>query len=259
MVPLSTLVDDARRARSRVHHALQPLPRRRDHGLGGAGLQLRRRARRARGGGARDAAPGDGVRLERDVLPGEGRGRRRGRVRARRADGVPDPGRPVRELVAAVQRAARHAARGVRRLPRPPDARLRAQRVRPDRPRHADRSRGQERHPDRRVRQARARVGQAARRGGAERRAAAPAPDPDDVVRVHPRLRAALARDGRRRGLAPAARHRGDHGDAGRDLDRDLPRAGALRGDRAADDGAHTEHAAAPPAAAAAPAAGGGE
>ena len=58
---------------------------------------------------------------------------------------------------------------------------------------HADRPGGEERHPDRRVREvpARRRLGRG--RGGARRRAAAAAADPDDVVRVHPRLRAAVA------------------------------------------------------------------
>ena len=83
-----------------------------------------------------------------------------------------DPGRAVRELGPAVQRAARHAVRGVRRLPRAlagahvhgPE--LREQRVRADRPDHADRPGGEERDPDRRVREdgARARASRSSRR-----------------------------------------------------------------------------------------------
>ncbi len=62
------------------------------------------------------------------------------------------------------------------------------------------------------------------RRGrGARRRAAAAAADPDDVVRVHPRLRAAV--DGHRIGRRGAAdpRHGGDHRHAGGHADRRLP------------------------------------
>ena len=47
-------------------------------------------------------------------------------------------------------------------------ARLRQQRLRADRQHHADRSRGQERHPDRRVRQGEARGGHERRGGGAQ-------------------------------------------------------------------------------------------
>ena len=68
---------------------------------------------------------------------------------------------------------------------------LREQRLRADRPGHADRPGGEERHPDRRVRQGRVREGQAAGRRRAGRRAAAPAADPDDRLRLHPRRRAA--------------------------------------------------------------------
>src|SRR5690606_4119987 len=67
-----------------------------------------------------------------------------------------------------------------------------------------------ERDPDRRVRApgrgaARAEPGRSRGPGGAH----APAADPDDQLRVHPRLGAAGDRDRRRRGAAPGARHRG--------------------------------------------------
>ena len=56
------------------------------------------------------------------------------------------------------------------------------------------------------------REGRQGHRGcGAHRREAAPAPDPDDELRLHPRLRAALDRVGLRRHLAPEHRHHGDH------------------------------------------------
>ena len=59
----------------------------------------------------------DGLRLQRHVVPGEGGAAGRvadGDLRPLAARRVPDPRRAVRELVAAVQRAARHADRGVR-------------------------------------------------------------------------------------------------------------------------------------------------
>ncbi len=80
---------------------------------------------------------------------------------------------------------------------------------------HADRLRGagrpgqQERHPHRRVRQAQARGGRpVAPRGHAGGVPAASAADPDDLVRLHPRRRAADARQRRRRGDAAHAGHR---------------------------------------------------
>ena len=55
------------------------------------------------------------------------------------------------------------------------------------------------------------------RRRGAHGRQAAPAPDPDDELRLHPRLRAAVDRLGLGRDLAPEHRHDGDHRHARRD------------------------------------------
>ena len=69
----------------------------------------------------------------------------------------------------------------------------RPERVCADRPGHAHRAGGQERHSHRRVRQdeTRGRSRDSRRRGG--RIEAAPAADPDDLVRLHSRLRAADA------------------------------------------------------------------
>ena len=77
--------------------------------------------------------------------------------------------------------------------------RLRDGRVLPDRPGHGDRPGGQERHPDRRVRQGGVRARRLARRRRAGRRARPAAAHPHDRVRVHPRR--AAARD---RARAPA-------------------------------------------------------
>ena len=80
-------------------------------------------------------------------------GRLGARARAVARVRVPDPRRALRELVAAVQRAPEHAGRGARRVPRAAVAALRQQRLRADRPRHAGRPHGEERDPDRRVRE----------------------------------------------------------------------------------------------------------
>ena len=57
----------------------------------------------------------------------------------------------------------------------------------PDRARGADRAGGQERHPDRRIRQGSARAGQSHPRSRGARRADAVPRGDDDLVRVHPR------------------------------------------------------------------------
>ncbi len=68
---------------------------------------------------------------------------------------------------------------------------FRQQRLHADRADHAGRTRGQERHPHRRVREAQARARRVDRTGRARRRQAQAAADPDDVVRVHPGNRSA--------------------------------------------------------------------
>ena len=56
---------------ARVHDEVQPLPERTDQRIGVAGLQLGPGSRRAGGRVCQDDAKGDGLRLHRDVLPGE--------------------------------------------------------------------------------------------------------------------------------------------------------------------------------------------
>jgi hydrophobic/amphiphilic exporter-1 (mainly G- bacteria), HAE1 family len=75
-------------------------------------------------------------------------------------------------------------------------------RLLPDRAADADRPRGQERDPGRRVRRAAARQGARRGRGGHRGGTHPPAADPDDVARVHPRRDAARLRVGRRQGRA---------------------------------------------------------
>ena len=95
---------------------------------------------------------------------------------ARRADGVPDPRRAVREVVAAAVGDAGAAVRHLRRARRGVAARADQRRVLPDRPGDAARPRGEERDPDRRVRGAEARGGPVGlRRGGRGGAAALPA------------------------------------------------------------------------------------
>ncbi len=79
----------------------------------------------------------------------------------------------------------------------------------PGRLHRADRARGQERDPDRRIRQAARGPGTRPLRGGGRGGAPAAAPDPDDVARLHLRRVAAGLGDRRRRRAAPDARHRG--------------------------------------------------
>ncbi len=221
--------------RPELHEPLQPVPRRGGDRRAGPGLQLHAGAGRAGAGGRRDAAVRHGLRLERDVVPGSRRRRDGcGRLRLRDRRRVPDPRGAVRELVAAVQRAARHAVRGVRRVLRAVgDAlrqpELRQQRLRADRPRDADRPRRQERDPDRRIRACQVPRGDAAGRCGARRGAAALPPDPDDRLRLHPRRAPAGPGVGSRRRGAQGDGDGRFRGDADRDDRRRLPGAGPVR------------------------------
>ena len=100
---------------------------------------------------------GDGLRLLVDVLPGEDRPARRADLHHGHRLRVPAAGGAVRELAAALGGAARLAAGRARRLLRRLADGLRQQRLRADRPGDADRPGGEERDPDRRVRQGQAR------------------------------------------------------------------------------------------------------
>jgi AcrB/AcrD/AcrF family protein len=178
------------------------------------------------------AAAGLQLRLGRRLVPGKALRRDLGPgARPGGRDGVPDSGRAIREVVAAALGAPGDAVRHVRRargrLVEGSDQR----RVLPDRPGHAARPGGEERHPDRRVRGDEARAGAVGvgrrGRGGA---AALPA-DPDDLARLHPRGAAARDLDRRRRRRARVGGH-GRHGrDAGGDLSRHLLRADVLQAD----------------------------
>ena len=96
-----------------------------------------------------------------------------------------------------------------RRPRRPAPAGPRQRRLLPGRPRAADRARGQELDPDRRVRGAAARAWPPDRGRGGRGQPDPAAADPDDVVRVHPRRAAARLRHRRRRRRAQLRRHLG--------------------------------------------------
>ena len=110
---------------------------------------------------------------------------------------------------------------------------VRLRRLRADRRDHADRPRGQERDSDRRVRQGAARRRQEPGGRCARGRETAAAPDSDDVVRVHPRLRAAVVRERFGRGLAPHSRHRRRHRHARGHAARRFHHSAAVRAGRA--------------------------
>src|SRR5262249_6119780 len=111
---------------------------------------------------------------------------------------------------------------------------VRFRRLRADRGGDADWARGEERNPHRRVREVpprgRRRAGPCRARGGA---GAAPA-DPDDVVRVHFWLPAALDRYWRRRRSAAHPRNRGHQRHLDADADSHLRLPDAVRRHRAA-------------------------
>ena len=101
-------------------------------------------------------------------------------------------------------------------------AAFRAGRVLADRPDHGDRPRGQERDPDRGVREGRARARRVPGRRRARGRPRPPAADPHDGLRLHPRRGSARGVDRRRRQLATHPRHDRDRRHARRHRHRDL-------------------------------------
>ena len=217
--------------RPRVHQPLQPIPRRVGHGQRGPRLQLGRRHESVDGGGEGGPAHGHGLRLVRPLLPGvQGLGHGGPRLRPLPRLRLPHPRRALRELVPALQRPALRAHRRGGRLRGPLSAQLRPGRLRPDRPRHAHRPRGQERHPHRGVRQDGVRRARPLPRGcGPGGREAPPPPHPHDLLRLHPGVRAPLDRLGRGGHLAEGPGHRGHRRHAGRHRHRHLHHPRALR------------------------------
>src|SRR5205085_346570 len=125
------------------------------------------------------------------------------RLRPGARDGVPDPRRQLRALVAPGRGAARRAVRSAGRARLRARARPHQRHLLPDRPGDADRTGGEERDPDRGVRQPGDAGGAfGGGRGDQGRANALPAPR-HDVARVLPGRVAARPRLGRRRGCAP--------------------------------------------------------
>jgi AcrB/AcrD/AcrF family len=217
-------------ARARRARALQPVPRGTHQRRGSAGRQLGPGDGGA--GPARRHHAAGGVRLAMvgPVLPGAADQRPgapdpRARLRLR----LPFPGRSVRELDPADAGGAlgrsgstgcarRRVGRGHREQP-----------LCPDRPGPADRPCGQERDPDRRVREEPARGRDGRARCRAYRRAAAVPRCADDRAHLHPRRRSPGDRERCRRRRSARNRNYGVRRHAGGDADRDLPRSGALR------------------------------
>ncbi len=190
-------------------------PRPRQGGDGGGqrrrALALRGDARPQQAGGE---APPAGRRLP--VAGGRGEEPERGlrqdlrRPGPRRADDVPDPGRPVRlvprpagdpPLAAAVAGRRRADAADHPRHPQPDE---------PDRRHPPDGDRGQERHPADRLREVEPRKGDAAARRPDRSRPRPPPPHPDDHRRPHRRHDPRRHGARRRRRLPRPARPRGD-------------------------------------------------
>ncbi|CAF0894791.1 unnamed protein product [Rotaria sp. Silwood1] len=185
-------------------------PHRRRHGELGRGDE--------RGGRDRvDVAVRHRPELDRPVLPGAP-DRRPGAhaVRAVAAGGVPVPGRAIRELEHPVLGDAGGAAGRHRRAAGGHAARAVQRRVLPGRPADHHRPVGEERDPDRRVRQGADGGRQGRRLGHAGGRAPAAAPHPDDVAGV--RTGRAAAGHRHRRRLGQPERHR--HRRAGRHVER---------------------------------------
>src|SRR5262245_30079921 len=170
--------------------------------------------------------------MDRDVLSGEAR--RQSdllHLRPGHAAGLSGAGWPVRELVHADRGDPRGSALAVGAGRRPHGARHREQSLHPDRPGAVDRALRQERDPDRGGRARAAAVrGQADPRGRNRGSTCPLPPDPDDLVRLHPRRGAAGAGDRRRRQRPQVDRHRGVQRHAGLDLPGGAVRAVVLRG-----------------------------
>ena len=121
--------------------------------LCGAGLQLRRGDRGHGAHCARSAAVRFQFRLGRRIVSGKALGRHfRDRARSCGADGVPDSGRAIRQMVAAAVGIAGAAVRHLRRAGGSVAAQFQQRRVFPDRAGDAAGAGGEERDPDRRIR-----------------------------------------------------------------------------------------------------------
>src|SRR4051794_20282795 len=171
--------------------------------------------------------------MDRDHVPGKtGARKRAGDLRFRGDPGVPVSGGSLRKLVDSLRRPVRPAARHLRRAVGGPAAVLRVRHLHPDRHRHPDWFGGQERHPDRGIREGKPRAREKCARGRHRSRTPSTAAYSDDLVRLHSG-RLSLGDRDRRQLSGPAfTRHRRIRRHADRDPAGRLYRAGALRPDR---------------------------
>ena len=199
-------------------------------GQAAPGLELRR-GDEGDGEDGRPAPRRRRLRVDRPLLRGAG-GRRPGpgALRDLAAGGLPLPRGPLRELGGPVLGHARRAARRRRRGAGVHVARLRERRLLPDRDPDDDRPLGEERDPDRGVRQGADGARDGADRGDARGRPAAPAADPDDLPGLLLRRAAAGAQQGGRLGRPERHGHRGQRRHGDRHGPRDLLRPRLLRG-----------------------------
>ena len=177
--------------------------------LGGARRVARPGDRGAAEAGRGDAARRHRLRVDHAGVPAAAR-RRHGDLRLHPGGDlrVPGAGGAVREPHAAAGCHHDRAHVPGRRHHRRDPARPGQQRPHPGGLRGADRPGGQERHPDRGVRQAAGGPGARPLGGRCRGRPDPPAADRHDLARLHPRRRAAGAGHRRRRRAAPGARHR---------------------------------------------------
>ncbi len=154
MVPLGTLASVQAEHGAGCRDSLQSLPRGADSGRPAARRQLRRSHRRDGESGGANAAHRLRLRVDRHYVSAEARaGTRGGHLRIRHGARVSVPGGAVRKLVDPVRGAALAAAGAVRRAAGGLSAPLSLRHLHADRNRDADRTGGQERDSDRRVRQ----------------------------------------------------------------------------------------------------------
>ncbi len=233
MVPLGSLVTLRHDHRAVSGVALQSVPGRRDPGRHGAG-PLQRRGARQDGGAGQGQAAGPGYGIEWTELAYQ--------ERLAGNTGLVVFGAAVVFvflLLAALYESVTLPFAVILIVPMcllaamlgGQSARAGQQHPHPDRPGGADRTGGQERHPDRRIRppgRTGTRAGDA--RGGGRGRPHPPAADPDDLVRLHLRGRAAGLRQRGRRRDAPGAGGRGVLRDDRGDRVRPAVHAGVLCG-----------------------------
>src|SRR6266550_4349353 len=141
--------------------------------------------------------------------------------------------RALRELVAAVLNTVDGSDRGARRVQWFMAAPFSFRCLLASRSDRAHRAGGEERDPDRRIREDRVREGTKSDRRGAGRNEDTPSGNIHDIVRVHSRMRAVVDRFGRGELSAPNTGHRRDHGNGLRHALRELTHSGFVLRDRA--------------------------